>query len=152
MSSTTINRLANALFIEDSASEIRLMTQRLNRDRVQFEGHWVMCGEDALKFLLRAPGFEKAPRPDIIFLDLHLPQLNGDEVLHTIQADPSLSGIPVVVVTQSDFEDDIISARDLGAAHYLVKPLDYAKLVEAVALIDTLRLERDGDDWNLVRV
>lgn len=152
MSSATINRLANALFIEDSASEIRLMTQRLNRDRVQFDGHWVVSGEDALKFLQRVPGFEKAPRPDIIFLDLHLPQLNGEDVLHAIQDDPSLSTIPVVVVTQSDFEDDIINARDLGAAHYLVKPLDYAKLVEAVALIDTLRLERDGDDWNLVPV
>jgi DNA-binding response OmpR family regulator len=152
MPSATINRLANALFIEDSASEIRLLTELLNKAHVQFDGHWVSCGEDALKFLRREPGFEKAPRPDIIFLDLHLPQLNGEDVLHVIQADPDLSGIPVVVLTQSDFEDDIISMRDLGAAHYMVKPLDYAKLVEAVALIDTLRLEHEGEDWNLVTV
>ncbi len=152
MSSATINRLADALFIEDSGSEIRLMTQLLERDHVQFEGHWVTSGEDALKFLYREPGFEKAPRPHIIFLDLHLPQLNGEDVMHAIQADSSLSGIPVVVLTQSDFEDDIINARDQGAAHYLVKPLDYTKLVEAVSLIDTLRLEFDGKDWNLVPV
>jgi DNA-binding response OmpR family regulator len=152
MPSATINRLANALFIEDSASEIRLLKQLLDRDRVQFDGHWVSCGEDALKFLRREPGFEKAPRPDIIFLDLHLPQLNGEDVMHIIQEDASLSRIPVVVLTQSDFEDDIINARDQGAAHYLVKPLDYSKLVEAVSLIDTLRLEREGDDWNLVPV
>lgn len=152
MSSATINRLANALFVEDSASEIRLLTQRLEKDHVQFDGHWVVSGEDALKFLRREPGFEKAPRPDIIFLDLHLPRLNGEDVLHAIQDDPNLSCIPVVVLTQSDFEDDIISARDLGAMHYLVKPLDYGKLVEVVALIDTLRLVREGDDWNLVPV
>ncbi|HVZ29986.1 MAG TPA: response regulator [Asticcacaulis sp.] len=152
MTSATINRLANALFIEDSASEIRLLKQRLDKDNVQFDGHWVVNGEDALKFLRHDPGFEKAPRPDVIFLDLHLPQLNGEDVLHAIQADQTLSTIPVVVLTQSDFEDDVISMRDLGAAHYLVKPLDYDKLVEAVALIDTLRLERDGKDWNLVPV
>ncbi len=142
-------RLAQALFIDDSAAEIRLVTELLNRARVQFDGHWVSCGEDALNFLRNGQGFENAPVPDVIFLDLNLPRLSGSKVLQMIQADSALSRIPVVILSGSDYDDDVTSARDQGAAHYVVKPLDHAKLVQTVALIDTLKLEQDGTDWYL---
>ncbi len=144
-----VPRLAQALFIDDSAAEIRLVTELLNRARVQFDGHWVSCGEDALSFLRHDPGFERAPAPDVIFLDLNLPRISGTKVLQTIQSDPDLSRIPVVILSGSDYEDDVNAAREQGAAHYVVKPLDYAKLAETVALIDTLRLEKTGTDWIL---
>ena len=125
------------------------MTELLNRARVQFDGHWVSSGEDALSFLRHDPGFERAPAPDVIFLDLNLPRISGAKVLQTIQSDPDLSRIPVVILSGSDYEDDVIAARAMGAAHYVVKPLDHGKLTETVALIDTLRLDRNGSDWIL---
>lgn len=138
--------LAQVLFVEDSAAEIRLVTELLNRARVQFDGHWVNCGEDALRFLMRERGFEAAPRPDIIFLDLNLPKLDGDGTLSRIRAEDELKTIPVVILSGSDREDDVISTRERGAVHYLVKPLNYEKLCEAVARIRTLKLESRGDE------
>ena len=138
--------VAQVLFIEDSASEIRLVTELLNRARVQFDGHWVSCGEDALHFLLRDAGFEKAPRPDIIFLDLNLPRMGGAGTLSQIQAHDGCRDIPVVILSGSDNENDVLSAREHGAVHYLVKPLNYEKLCEAVARIRSLKLEPRGDE------
>ena len=138
--------LARALFVEDSAAEIRLITELLNRAHVQFDGHWVVNGEDAMHFLRKDPGFEAAPRPDIIFLDLNLPRVSGEDVLAEIRADTGLAGIPIVILSGSDFEDDVINAREQGVAHYLVKPLNFEKLQEVVARVTTLTLSREGDE------
>lgn len=152
MTDATAAKLAQVLFIEDSTAEIRLVTELLNRAHVQFDGHWVTTAEDALSFLRREKGFETAPSPDVIFLDLNLPKLSGGKLLQMIQSDRALSRIPVVILSGSDFEDDIVNAREQGATHYLVKPLDHPKLRETVALIDTLKLEQEGTDWYLRRV
>ena len=138
--------LARALFVEDSASEIRLITELLNRAHVQFDGHWVVNGEDAMHFLRQDKGFEAAPRPDIIFLDLNLPRVTGEDVLSEIRADEDLAGIPVVILSGSDFEDDVINAREQGVAHYLVKPLNFEKLQEVVARVASLSLDHEGDE------
>ena len=138
--------LARALFVEDSAAEIRLITELLNRAHVQFDGHWVVNGEDAMHFLRKDPGFEAAPRPDIIFLDLSLPRVSGESVLSEIHSDAALADIPVVILSGSDFEDDVINAREQGAAHYLVKPLNLEKLQEVVARVSSLTLSREGDE------
>lgn len=138
--------VAQVLFVDDSASEMRLVTELLNRARVQFDGHWVSSGEDAVHFLHHHPGFETAPKPDIIFLDLNLPRIGGNDVLQHIQGDAGLKTIPVVILSGSDSSDDIVKARDRGAVHYLVKPLNYEKLCEAVARCRSLRLEPHGDD------
>ncbi len=137
---------AQVLFVEDSAAEIRLVTELLNRARVQFDGHWVTSGEDALRFLKREAGFETAPRPDLIFLDLNLPMMGGDSTLNRIQASDELKPIPVVILSGSDHEDDVVAAREKGAVHYLVKPLNYEKLCEAVARIRSLKIEPRGED------
>lgn len=138
--------LARALFVEDSAAEIRLITELLNRAHVQFDGHWVVNGEDAMHFLRKDPGFEAAPRPDIIFLDLNLPRVSGEDVLAEIRTDAALAGIPIVILSGSDFEDDVINAREQGVAHYLVKPLNFEKLQEVVARVSSLTLSREGDE------
>jgi len=138
--------MAQVLFVEDSAQEIRLATELLNRARVQFDGHWVTTAEDALRFLRRDPGFETAPRPDLIFLDLNLPRIQGGGFLKELHHDGDLKKIPVVILSGSDFEGDIVQAREQGAVHYLVKPLNYEKLCEAVARIRWLKLEPRGDD------
>ena len=144
--SDATKHLAKALFVEDSASEIRLITELLNRAHVQFDGHWVVNGEDAMRFLRQDKGFEAAPRPDIIFLDLNLPRVTGEDVLAELRGDVDLAGIPVVILSGSDFEDDIINARDQGVAHYLVKPLNFEKLQEVVARVASLSLDREGDE------
>ncbi len=144
--SETATHLARALFIEDSAAEIRLITELLNRAHVQFDGHWVVDGEDALHFLRNDKGFEAAPRPDIIFLDLNLPRMDGESVLAHIRNDAKLTDIPVVILSGSDFEDDIINAREQGATHYLVKPLNFEKLQEVVARVRSLSLKPEGDE------
>ena len=138
--------VAQVLFVEDSAAEIRLVTELLNRARVQFDGHWVTSGEDAFHFLRHAPGYEAAPRPDIVFLDLNLPRTSGCAVLKEMRQDEALKAIPVVILSGSDFEDDVVAAREQGAVHYLVKPLNYEKLCEAVARVRSLRLEMRGED------
>ena len=138
--------VARVLFIDDSAVEIRLVTELLDRARVQFDGHWVSSGEDAVHFLHKHPGFEGAPRPDIIFLDLNMPRFDGNGVLQHIQGDDGLKDIPVVILSGSDFASDVVTARDRGAVHYLVKPLNYEKLCEAVARCRSLRLHAQGDD------
>ncbi len=138
--------LARALFVEDSAAEIRLITELLNRAHVQFDGHWVVSGEDAMHFLRHDSGFEAAPRPDIIFLDLNLPRISGEDVLSQIRKDEALADIPVVILSGSDFEDDVINAREQGVAHYLVKPLNFEKLQEVVARVSSLTLSREGDE------
>lgn len=147
----TAAHVAQVLFIEDSAEEIRLVTQLLNRARVHFDGHWVTSSEDALLFLSQAHGFETAPLPDLIFLDLNLPKVQGGHFLRDLRDDPVLTSIPVIVLTGSDDEGDILEARELGALHYLVKPLNYEKLCEAVARVRSLRLEPRGEDLVLCR-
>ena len=104
------------------------------------------CGEDALHFLHRHSGFETAPRPDIVFLDLNLPRMGGNDVLRHIQDDAGLKDIPVVILSGSDASHDVVAARDRGAVHYMVKPLNYEKLCEAVARCRSLQLVPRGDD------
>lgn len=138
--------VAQVLFVEDSAAEIHLATELLNRARVQFDGHWVTTSEDAFHFLRHEKGFETAPRPHIIFLDLNLPRIPGSGFLKQLRTEESLNDIPVVILSGSDFEGDVVAAREQGAVHYLVKPLNYEKLCEAVARVRSLKLETRGED------
>ncbi len=138
--------LAQVLFVEDSAVEMKLVNELLTRAGVQFDGHWVTTGEDALHFLHNDAGFERAPRPDIIFLDLGLPRIRGEDILQHIQGIEGLKRIPVVILSGSDFSGDVVNARDQGAIHYLVKPLTYEKLCEVVARTSRLRFKRIGEE------
>ena len=123
------------LMVEDNPSDVRLTIEAFKDAKVRNRMHVVVDGEDAMEFLRREGRYSDAMRPDLILLDLNLPKKNGREVLAEIKADPELRRIPVVVLTTSDDERDIMAAYDLHVNAYVKKPVDldqFIKIVEAV--------------------
>jgi len=121
--------------VEDNPSDVRLTVEAFKDAKVRNTMHVTVDGEDAMAFLLREGKYSGAPKPDLILLDLNLPKKNGREVLAEIKADPDLKRIPVVVLTTSDDEKDIMTAYDLHVNAYVKKPVDldqFIKIVEAV--------------------
>jgi chemotaxis family two-component system response regulator Rcp1 len=101
----------------------------------------VSDGEQAMTFLERKQPFEQAPRPHLILLDLNLPKLNGREVLARIRKDPSLRGIPVVILTTLNAESDILASYDLQANGFVIKPASYEQFMHAIKTIERYWLE-----------
>jgi CheY-like chemotaxis protein len=93
-------------------------------------------GVEALEHVRRQGSFAEAPRPDLILLDLNLPRMSGREVLHALKTDPALSHIPVVVLTTSSGEEDIVNAYTGHASSYVTKPVDFEEFVAAIHQID----------------
>jgi len=124
------------LLVEDSTDEAQLTMEALSEGRVRNRIHWVEDGEDAMAFLGRQGRHAQAPRPDLVLLDLRLPRMSGHEVLREIKRDPNLKRIPVVIMTASDDEKDILSAYDGHANCYVTKPVDMDKFLEAVRSIE----------------
>jgi chemotaxis family two-component system response regulator Rcp1 len=110
------------LHVEDSPADARLLEEGFSDD-VRSHLHWVSDGGEALKFLKRESPHGDAPRPDLVVLDLNLPNRSGLEVLESIKTDDDLKVIPVVVLTSSDSPDDIEAAYRRHANAYLVKPM-----------------------------
>ncbi|NPV14899.1 response regulator [candidate division WOR-3 bacterium] len=123
------------LLVEDNPGDVRLTQEALREAKVRNNLHIVRDGEEALKFLYRKDGFSDAPRPDIILLDLNLPKKNGQEVLAEIKADPSLRRIPVVILTTSKAEEDILKSYDLHANCYVTKPVDFEQFIRVIKSI-----------------
>src|SRR5439155_6094416 len=98
--------------------------------------HWVEDGEEAMAFLRHQGRYAAVPRPDLILLDLHMPRKGGLEVLGEIKQSPELRRIPVVIMTSSDDEKDILQAYDRHANCYVTKPVDMDKFIEAVKSIE----------------
>jgi CheY-like chemotaxis protein len=123
------------LLVEDNPADV-LMTQSAFED-FQFRNilHVVQDGVEALQFLHGEGNFAGSPRPDLIMLDLNLPRKNGREVLAEIKSDPQLHSIPVVVLTTSQSEKDVLQAYDFHANCYIVKPVGFINFVEAVRSI-----------------
>jgi len=123
------------LMVEDNPADVRLTAEAF-RDAKMFNCmNVVEDGEEAMAFLRREGKYEDAPRPDLILLDLNLPKKDGREVLEEIKSDPELKRIPVVVLTTSENEKDIMKAYDLNVNAYITKPIDldqFIKIVEAV--------------------
>jgi CheY-like chemotaxis protein len=120
------------LLIEDNPGDVRLVFETLlSKDTCDL--HVVRNGEEALEFLRHTGKFKNSPRPDIILLDLNLPKKNGTEVLAEIKADEGLSRIPVIVLTASRAQDDIMAAYNLHANCYLVKPIDLDQFTSVIA-------------------
>lgn len=124
------------LLVEDCRDEAELTIESLRDGRVRNRVHWVEDGEEAMAFLRRAGAHTAAPRPDLILLDLHMPRMSGHEVLAEIKQDPKLRCIPVVIMTSSDDEKDILRAYDHHANCYVTKPVDMDKFIEAVRSIE----------------
>lgn len=123
------------LLVEDNPGDVRLTQEALREAKVRNNLHVVQDGEAALNFLYRKDGFSNAPRPDIILLDLNLPKKNGQEVLAEIKADPCLRRIPVVILTTSKAEEDILKSYDLHANCYVTKPVDFEQFIRVIQSI-----------------
>ena len=124
------------LLIEDNPGDVRLTREALRDTEVHTRLSVVADGEAALAFLRREGPFAEAPRPDLILLDLNLPKKDGREVLAEIKADPALRRIPVVVLTTSEAEQDIVRSYDLHANCYITKPVDLDAFIEVVRSIE----------------
>ncbi|MDX1531093.1 MAG: response regulator [Rhodothermales bacterium] len=129
-------RPVEILLVEDSPGDITLTIEALRDAKVTNNLHIARDGEEAIAFLRRAGDNAEAPRPDLILLDLNLPRKDGREVLAEIKADESLKGIPVVVLTTSQNEDDIAEAYNLAANCYVAKPVDLDQFLHVVRAID----------------
>jgi len=124
------------LLVEDNPGDARLAMEVLKEAKVRNSLHWTKDGVDALAFLRREKPYEKAPRPDVILLDLNLPRKDGREVLAEIKQDDKLMRIPVVVLTISKDEEDIFRTYNLHANCYVTKPLDLDQFVKVVKSIE----------------
>jgi chemotaxis family two-component system response regulator Rcp1 len=129
-------RLAQILLVEDSPGDVRLTREALADAKLANELHVVEDGEQAMAFLRKQPPYEHAPRPDFILLDLNLPRKDGREVLVEIKQDPDLRPIPVVILTTSASEEDLLHAYQQHVNSYVRKPVDLNRFLEVVQSID----------------
>ena len=124
------------LLVEDNPGDHRLTKEALHEGKVYNNLHWVKDGVEAIDFLKQRGKYEKAPRPDIILLDLNLPKKDGREVLSEIKGDRDLRAIPVVILTTSKAEEDVLRSYDLHANCYVTKPVDLEKFIVVIQSID----------------
>ena len=124
------------LLVEDNPGDHRLTQEALREGKVYNNLHWVQDGVEALEFLKRRGKYADSPRPDIILLDLNLPKKDGRQVLSEIKGDEELRSIPVVVLTTSKAEEDVLRSYDLHANCYVTKPVDLDKFIVVVQSID----------------
>jgi CheY-like chemotaxis protein len=136
MSSEHPPRLVRILLVEDSPEDTLLTREALKDAMVVNELHVVPDGEAAMAFLRREAEFADAPVPDLVLLDLNLPRKDGREVLSEIKGDANLRRIPVVVLTTSAADEDIVGAYDAHVNAYIRKPIDFEQLVHVVRAID----------------
>lgn len=134
------------LLVEDSQVDAHLTRAALEENRFAVSMHHVTDGIEALDYLRQqGQNFKDGLRPDLILLDLNMPRMNGREFLTAMKADSNLSDIPVVILTTSDVEQDVIASYKLGAAGYVTKPVDLEQFIHAINQL--------GNYWfKLVRV
>ncbi|HMB94253.1 MAG TPA: response regulator [Rhodothermales bacterium] len=123
------------LLVEDDPEDVYILKKVLERSRLRKTLYVVETGEDALRFLRRESPFEAAPRPKIILLDLRLPDISGLEVLRQVKDDPLLRPIPVIVLTNSSNQKDLVEAYDERARAFITKPADrsdFEKVIETI--------------------
>ena len=123
------------LLVEDNTGDARLAIEALREAKVHNNLNWVKDGVAALAFLRREGEYAAAPRPDLILLDLNLPRKDGREVLAAVKADEKLRRIPVVVLTTSQAEEDILRAYHLNANCYISKPVDLDQFMKVIKSI-----------------
>ncbi|WP_135534257.1 response regulator [Halostella pelagica] len=131
---------ADILLVEDNPGDVRLTKEAFEDGRIANTLHVVNDGVEALDFLYRRGDHADAPCPDIVLLDLNLPRKDGDEVLEEINSDPELSRVPVVVLTSSEAQEDIVRSYELDANAYLTKPVDPNKFIDTVKTLQTFWL------------
>lgn len=131
-----VGRPIEILLVEDNPGDVRLAVEALKDAKVSNHLTTVTDGEAALEFLRRQGKWAKAPRPDLVLLDLNLPRKSGREVLCDIKDDPKLRTIPVVILTTSQAEEDILKAYNCNANCYITKPVDLDQFIKVVRSIE----------------
>lgn len=145
MNIMTNTQAIDILLVEDSSSDAELILEALCDSKLSSNFHWVDDGAKAIAFLRKQGNYQEAPRPALIVLDLNLPKKDGRQVLQEIKADPQISTIPIIILTTSDSQQDIINTYRLKANCYICKPMDWESFMSMVKLIEEFWL-------NLVRL
>ena len=130
------SRAIEILMVEDNPGDVRLTQEALKDAKVLVTLNVATDGDEALKYLRRQPPYAAATRPDLILLDLNLPKRDGREVLAAIKSDDSLKRIPVVILTTSRAEEDVMRAYQLNVNCYVTKPVDFEQFTRIVQAIE----------------
>ncbi|MDY6964707.1 MAG: response regulator [Halobacteriota archaeon] len=136
MDDETGSRPINILLAEDNPGDVRLTQEAFKEGKIRNELYVAGDGVEAMAFLRREGEYTDVPRPDLILLDLNMPRKNGREVLEEIKTDDNLKRIPVVILTTSKAEEDILRTYDLHANCYISKPVDMDQFIDVVKLIE----------------
>jgi CheY-like chemotaxis protein len=129
-------RQIEVLLVEDDPGDVMMTREAFNDYKLHNELHVVSDGAEAMAFLRQEGEYAGRPRPDLVLLDLNLPRMDGRQVLEAIKSDPELASIPVVVLTTSENEDDVLRSYSLHANAYVTKPVDFQRFIEVVRQID----------------
>ncbi len=132
MADEWIGRPMEILLIEDNQGDARLTIEALREGDVKHRLTLALNGDEAMQFLRREKWFARVPHPDLILLDLNLPGKDGREVLREVKADPDLARIPVVVLTASEQDEDMLRSQELNVESYMTKPVNLKKFVALV--------------------
>lgn len=136
MSTPQIMEPIDVLLVEDDPGDTLMIREAFEDNKVRNALSCVTDGVEAMRFLRREGEYADAPRPDLILLDLNLPRKDGREVLGEIKGDDALATIPVVVLTTSQAEEDVLRSYKLHANAYVTKPVDFDRFIEVVRQID----------------
>ena len=128
--------VVDVLLVEDDPGDVLMTREAFEHHKIRNKLHVVADGVEALQFLRREGEHADAPRPGLVLLDLNLPRMDGREVLAEIKSDESLRSIPVVVLTTSEAEEDILRSYDLHANAYVTKPVDFDRFIDVIRQID----------------
>lgn len=133
-------RTAEILLVEDSPADIRLTQEALKENKLKVNLHIVNDGVEAIEFLRKQNTYSNVPTPDLVLLDLNMPRKDGREVLKEIKEDPLLNTIPVIVLTISKSDEDILLSYKYHVNCYIRKPLDLTKFINVVKAIESFWL------------
>lgn len=132
----TPTRPINILLVEDNPGDIRLTEEAFKEAEISVKLKAVMDGEEALNYLYKKVPYDSIQLPDLILLDLNLPKVDGRAVLADIKSNPELKKIPVIILTTSTAEQDILNSYDLHVNCYITKPVDFDRFFDIIKLIE----------------
>ncbi len=141
MSSHSNGRLVEILLVEDNPGDVRLTKEAMREGKIRNNLSVASDGVEAMAFLRREGKYADAPRPDVVLLDLNLPKKDGRAVLKEIKEDPNLRRIPVVILTSSKADEDVLNSYDLHANCYVTKPGDLEQFIEVVKSVEGFWLQ-----------